>query len=182
MRNSNHLSAWEGIVENCEAIGLDFENAYRKTNVLLNLYRKTTWCLRSKIEELNQITYESCFGDHETLSYLLNFAPDKELEIFRNRAINAKVLLKLLNQAIKKVKEYPENGEMYYFILDLTYLSQKKYSESETAHVELIHPQTLDEKSAELYRTQPKELPDTVYRIQLNEKKNALIRIISRNI
>ena len=47
------------------------------------------------------------------------------------------------------------------------------HKRKETAHVELIHPQTLDEKSAELYRTQPKELPDTVYRIQLNEKNNA---------
>ena len=134
MRKPRHLSAWVGIVANYKVVGLESENAYRKTDVLLNLYRQINWCLCEKIEELNQITYESCFGDHETLSYLLNFAPDKELEIFRSMAINAmntKVLLKLLNQAIKKVKEYPENGKLYYSVLDLTYISQEKYSESE---------------------------------------------------
>lgn len=37
------------------------------------------------------------------------------------------------------------------------------------ARCELVHPQVLDEKSAELYQEQ-KQLPDVVYRIQVNEK------------
>ena len=41
----------------------------------------------------------------------------------------------------------------------------------QVARCELVHPQALDEKSAELYREQ-KELPHDVYRIQVNEKKN----------
>lgn len=38
---------------------------------------------------------------------------------------------------------------------------------------EFVHPQTLDEKSAEIYRTQPQELPDVTYRIKLNTDKTA---------
>ncbi len=41
------------------------------------------------------------------------------------------------------------------------------------AKCELVHPQTLDEKSAELYKGQKKNLPDVVYRIQLNTDKNS---------
>ena len=42
-----------------------------------------------------------------------------------------------------------------------------------TVRCELVHPQTLDEKSAEIYRAQPLELPDVIYRINLNTDKNA---------
>lgn len=38
---------------------------------------------------------------------------------------------------------------------------------------EFIHPQTLDEKSAELYKNIPRETPDVTYRIQVNLRKNA---------
>lgn len=38
---------------------------------------------------------------------------------------------------------------------------------------EFIHPQTLDEKSAELYKNMPREIPDVTYRIQVNPRKNA---------
>lgn len=38
---------------------------------------------------------------------------------------------------------------------------------------EFIHPQTLDEKSAELYKNMPRETPDVTYRIQVNPRKNA---------
>lgn len=38
---------------------------------------------------------------------------------------------------------------------------------------EFIHPQNLDEKSAELYKNMPWETPDVTYRIQVNPRKNA---------
>ena len=38
---------------------------------------------------------------------------------------------------------------------------------------EFIHPQNLDEKSAELYKNMPREMPDVTYRIQVNPRKNA---------
>ena len=100
------------IVEECKLVGLDAENAYRKASVLLKLYRKIKWCLRNKIGELHDITYESCFGDQDTLSYLLNFAPDKELELFQDKAVETmktKVLLRLVDRAIEYVRDYPDN-------------------------------------------------------------------------
>lgn len=46
-------------------------------------------------------------------------------------------------------------------------------SKKATVCCEFIHPQTLDEKSAELFKNQPKELPEVTYRIQLNHDKKA---------
>lgn len=43
----------------------------------------------------------------------------------------------------------------------------------DTVRCEFVHPQTLDEKSAEIYKGQSKELPDVTYRIKLNPDKQA---------
>lgn len=51
------------------------------------------------------------------------------------------------------------------------------HQKKETVRCELVHPQTLDEKSNEIFRQQSKEqaegLPDVVYRIQLNANKES---------
>lgn len=51
------------------------------------------------------------------------------------------------------------------------------HQKKDAVRCELVHPQTLDEKSNELFRQQPKErteeLPDVVYRIQLNASKES---------
>lgn len=46
-------------------------------------------------------------------------------------------------------------------------------SRKDFAKCELVHPQTLDEKSAELYKNQEKELPGAAYRIMLNTDKKS---------
>lgn len=116
----------------CKLAGVDPDNAYKKTNILLRLYRKINWCLDRRFDELNEITYEKCFGDKETLSYLLNFAPDSELAVFRKRAVTAmqnKVLIELIDKAVTKMKDYPVHGETYYSIFDLKYFNRGNYSE-----------------------------------------------------
>ena len=46
-------------------------------------------------------------------------------------------------------------------------------SKQSTVKCEFVHPQTLDEKSAELYRSQTKELPAVTYRITLNPDRKS---------
>lgn len=46
-------------------------------------------------------------------------------------------------------------------------------SKKDSVKCQFIHPQTLDEKSAELYKNMPRETPDVTYRIQVNPRKNA---------
>ena len=47
-------------------------------------------------------------------------------------------------------------------------------SKQSTVKCEFVHPQTLDEKSAEIYRSQTKELPAVTYRITPNPDKKSL--------
>lgn len=46
-------------------------------------------------------------------------------------------------------------------------------SKQSTVKCELVHPQTLDEKSSEIYRSQAKELPAVTYRITPNPEKKS---------
>lgn len=115
-------------------IGLNIENTYKKTDLLLRLYRRVAWCVSDRLDELNEITYESCLGDTETLSYLLNFAPERELGAFQHRAVNAmksRVLIDLIERAVVKIRDYPDNGGIYYSIIDLKYMNYFKYDEDE---------------------------------------------------
>ena len=115
-------------------VGLNIDYTYKKTDLLLRLYRRVAWSVSDKLEDLNEITYESCLGDRSTLSYLLNFAPEKELDAFRHRAVNAmksRVLIDLIEKAVVKIRDYPDNGSIYYSIIDLKYMSYFKYDENE---------------------------------------------------
>lgn len=47
-------------------------------------------------------------------------------------------------------------------------------SKKDIARCEFVHPQTLDEKSAEIFQKESKELPDVSYRIQLSDDKSAV--------
>ena len=46
-------------------------------------------------------------------------------------------------------------------------------NKKDSVKCQFIHPQNLDEKSAELYKNMPRETPDVTYRIQVNPRKNA---------
>jgi len=46
-------------------------------------------------------------------------------------------------------------------------------NKKDSVKCQFIHPQNLDEKSAELYKNMPRENPDVTYRIQVNPRKNA---------
>ncbi len=119
---------------NYQMIGLNIDDTYKKTDLLLKLYRKVCWSMEKHFEDLQEITYESCLGDTENLTYLLNFAPEKELDIFRSKAINAmqtKVLIDLIDKSIIKLREYPDNGIMYHSIIELKYIGYFRFTEDE---------------------------------------------------
>lgn len=115
-------------------VGLNIESTYKKTETLLKMYRKINWCLDGRLDEIEEINYESSFGGASAVSYLLNFAPDTELEAFRTRAENimqTRILIDLIDKAVIKIRDYPETGKLYYDIFDLKYLSRWSYTEED---------------------------------------------------
>lgn len=124
----------KALKEDYVSMGLDIENTCKKTEMLLKIYRKVSWSTQESFDDLNEITYASCMSKSEFLCYLLNFAPDKELDAFESRAVSTmqtRVLVELIERAAVKLKEYPNNGGVYFSIIDLKYFDHFRYSESE---------------------------------------------------
>ncbi len=114
-------------------MGLSVDGTYKKTDMLLRLYRKIDWALKGKIEDLSFYSYEND-NTLEALSCLLEFVPQKEMEAFRSKAISAmrsKALMELIDTAVIRLRDYPDNGHIYYSIIDLKYLSYFNFTEDE---------------------------------------------------
>ena len=114
--------------------GIDLERTYKRTAMLLEIYRNINWSVNSGFDEINDITYETCFGDKEALTYLLNFAPDRELDSISTRAcdiLQTRLLIEVINKAAEKIKGYPALGKTYFSILEMKYFSERDYSERE---------------------------------------------------
>ena len=124
----------QALKKNYVTLGLDIEDTFKKTEMLLKIYRKVNWSTNDSFDELNEITYESCMSKSDFECYLLTFAPERELGAFESRAVNAmqtRVLMELIYRAAVKLKEYPDNGDVYYSIIDLKYFDRFQYTESE---------------------------------------------------
>ncbi len=68
------------------------------------------------------------------LEYLANFAPETEQEKFSERVnslFETQWLISLIDNAMAKVFEYPDNGMLYHEILSKQYFTVSKYSEAE---------------------------------------------------
>lgn len=120
--------------EDYQSLGLDIENTCKKTDMLLKIYRKVSWSTKESFDDLNEITYGSCMTGSEFMCYLLNFVPDKELDVFESRAVSSmqtRVLVEMIERAAVKLKDYPDNGSVYYSIIELKYLGYFRYTEGE---------------------------------------------------
>ncbi|MCH5200573.1 MAG: hypothetical protein J1F60_06390 [Oscillospiraceae bacterium] len=125
----------EMVKNDFEVIGLSMEGTYKKAEILLKMYRRMCWCVDSEIDD---ITYKNCLHQNETLIYLLDFVPEKELNAFTERAkslMESRILLQLVYDAVIKVKEYPDYGQSYYDIIDLKYLNSQRYTNEEAAEI-----------------------------------------------
>lgn len=130
---------WKSVIgkmkHKCMEGGLDAGITYQKTEWILRLYRKINWSVGRNIEELSQLSYENFSGDLSAqVSYLLNFAPESEYKTISGRAANilhTKLLVDLIEKSAEQVKTYPKDGEIYYTILNMKYLSSSDYAESD---------------------------------------------------
>ena len=84
------------------------------------------------MREALECDFDYCSTDlNSALVYLENFAPDKEKDQFARRIRNlfeVKWVVEIVDSAMMKVREYPDNGELYASILSVYYLSRFKFN------------------------------------------------------
>ena len=108
---------------------------FERANLLLKSYRYICWKTASRADEVREslvTDYDYCSTDlNSALVYLENFAPDKERDTFARRIrslFEVKWVIELVDAAMMKVREYPDDGELYASILSAYYLSNFKFN------------------------------------------------------
>ena len=108
---------------------------YERSRMLLKSYRFICWKTSGRADELRDALvsdYDYCSTDlNSALVYLENFAPDREKDQFTRRIRNlfeVKWVVEIVDSAMMKVREYPDNVELYAEILSVYYLSRFKFN------------------------------------------------------
>lgn len=120
----------------------DKEVTYHNTALLLKLYRKVLWRLENAIYDMDQEVME------QTSKNLLSFVDtlveidprvkQKRIEARLRSIEESKSIINFIDQALLRVKDYPDHGEAYYDILYLTYIHKEKmplYDVIEALHI-----------------------------------------------
>jgi len=131
----NDTRAMKSITRMYDGLGLEQQNVFYKAKLILSVYRDVAWSSIRKSEELKSEASE-LLGRSLSLGlmYLNDFAPDEDKERFEAQVsflFETKWMIELVDRAMIKVKEYHQNGELYYEILSKSYLTPYMYRETE---------------------------------------------------
>jgi hypothetical protein len=88
----------------------------------------------------------------EALEYLANYAPEFEQERFSEKVkslFETQWLIALIDNAMNKIYDYPDNGKLYHEILSKQYLTVYKYSEFEMLELLNLERSTYYDKKKE---------------------------------
>ena len=131
----NDTKAMKGITRMYDGLGLEQQTVFQKAKLILSVYRDVAWSSIRKSEELKSGASE-LLGNSLSLGlmYLSDFAPDVDKEKFEAQVsflFETSCMIELVDKAMIKVKEYHQNGEVYYEILSKSYLTPYRYKETE---------------------------------------------------
>jgi len=126
MSNSTFLNELQSTYESNDNSN---QKIFHDTKLLLNLYSKVMWRVEQALWELDAECFES---DKKHLYDLVNSLVDVDTQIdklrFERRMQSieeSKSLIELIGKALAMLKNYPENGERLYLILNNTYVKSK---------------------------------------------------------
>lgn len=110
----------QGIFKMYEQLCLDQNDILHRTKLLLSVYRDVVWITLNKSANLtDELIY---YGDdlNGALIYLEQFSPEIERQEFERRIsmlFENKWMVDLIDMAMGKIYDYPNNGNLYHEIL-----------------------------------------------------------------
>ena len=111
------------------------EGMYKNTETLLDLYRKVKFRVYRNLQEIDEELY---IEDRKRLTALLNKILDFDSTIEKRRIQERLIsndfslcLLEIMEDALLIVKEYPNEGELYYRLLRYRYFDSFKNTNEE---------------------------------------------------
>lgn len=136
-----------------KGLNIERESVVHKTKLLLKIYRPVVWSTSNRAFEVCESAEMYCSKTMvETLEYLANYAPEVEQERFSERVCSlfeTQWLISIIDHAMNKIYEYPDNGKLYHEILSKQYLTVCKYSEQEMLELLNLERSTYYDKKKE---------------------------------
>ncbi|TFF65029.1 hypothetical protein [Helcococcus ovis] len=135
------------------SFGLESEEVWHKTKLLLSIYRKVVWSINTRSSDM-VCEYEVTYGMsiENALSFLNNFAPIEKRVDFEekiNHLFETKWLIELIDKSLRHIKEYPEKGSIYYDIIYNSYLRKEKMTDLDCMYKLAIEKTTFYKRKKE---------------------------------
>jgi hypothetical protein len=136
-----------------KGLNIEREGVLHKTKLLLKIYRPVVWSASSRALEVCESAEIYCSRTmEEALEYLANYAPEFEQDRFSEKVkslFETQWLIALIDNAMNKIYDYPDNGKIYHEILSKQYLTVYKYSEFEMLELLNLERSTYYDKKKE---------------------------------
>ena len=123
----------------CGAHNMDCTKLLTQTKLLLNCYRRVCWDAIGRCEPFGD--EQGCYRDGNltgALDYLVQFNPDADSDTFEDTIrslFETRWMIDLVDNAMMRVKEFPDQGDTYFEIITKCYLTRFKYSEREILEI-----------------------------------------------
>lgn len=127
LRKTKMMKQIEGLYDQHN---LEYLATYEKAKAVLSIYRNVVWSLKNTVDNMVCESMATYGKDLDTaLMYLSEFAPThkkKDFEAKVNRLFETRWLIGVIDNALDKIADYPEHGEVYSKILYHYFLAKEK--------------------------------------------------------
>lgn len=126
------------LMKRCDELGLDGNEVFQKSKLLLESYRGICFSARCRALDLRS---EAEYAHHdltEALVYLHEFAPDSERDRFESKVsslFETEHLVSLVDLVMASVFEYFTRCKVYHELLSKAYLTKWEYRSDEIADI-----------------------------------------------
>lgn len=135
-KKSKALNAINAI---CIGQNMDPDILFQKAKLLLGAYRRVCWASMGTLEAVTEADFCICDDNiSQALDYLDKYSPDIDRHEFERNLkmlFDSSWMMELFDDAMIQVKEFPDNGDVYFELLTKFYLSKFKYRESELLEI-----------------------------------------------
>lgn len=118
-----------------EGMLLDEEQVFRKSKLILGIYRDVVWTSIKEVDHVREVCEAYYSNDLAiALTYLNDFAPTGKKEDFIAKVsgvFETKWMIDLIDTAMIKIYDYHDNGKLYHEILSKCYVTAYPMTESD---------------------------------------------------
>ena len=146
--------AMQNIKRICAELSLCHEDVLHKSSLVMKVYRDVVWMTTRRAYSVKEeaATYAHKQELDVALAYLTEFAPNERKQDFEAKVsslFETKWMIDLINTAMSRVYEYPDNGKLYFEILSKSYMSNFKYSELDLLEILSLERSTFYDRKRE---------------------------------